>query len=128
MQIKLFGRVFGKNTEEQPINKFNEAFLRHIGTDYTKYDTNGLTYINKGYNINPTVYAVINQQAKKSASVPFYIKKVKDSQSARKLKQFKAVTNYSATSQQKIKEALLHSKAYEKGDFPFPMEKPRAQL
>ena len=124
MQIKLFGRVFGRNTDEQPINKFNQAFLRHIGTDYTKYDSNGLTYINKGYNINPTVYAVINQQAKKSASVPFYIKKVKDGQSARKLKQFKSVTNYSATSQQKIKEALLHSKAYEKGDLPFPMEKP----
>ena len=51
-------------------NLFNEAFLKYIGGNYTYYDANNKTYMEKGYNMNPDVYACISQMATKTVSVP----------------------------------------------------------
>ena len=44
-------------------NKFNQAFFKLIGGGFTSYDDNQKTYIDKGYNVNPFVYSVVNQIA-----------------------------------------------------------------
>jgi len=55
-----------------------------VGEIGTGYDQEASTYIDEGYNINSIVYAIINQQARKSAKVPYYIKKVEDESKAKK--------------------------------------------
>ena len=59
-------------------NKFNDAFIKYIGQTFTKYDNNGRTYLEQGYNINPDVYSCISQMAAKTVAVPYTIKVVKD--------------------------------------------------
>ena len=112
----------GKQTTS---NKYNDSFFKLLGGAFTAYDTNGDTYIDKGYNINPTVFAVISQQSKKTSSVPSYIKKIDDKRARKKLLQLKSATNYGGTPQQQIKQLILESKAYDdKADKDFPMDRP----
>ena len=59
------------------INKVNEALLG-LGFSYVIYDTNNKTYIEKGYNLNTDVYAVISQKATEVQRIPYFIKNVKD--------------------------------------------------
>jgi len=44
-------------------NVFNEAFFAYVGGGLTKYDFKGQTYIDKGYNENSDVYAVVSQKS-----------------------------------------------------------------
>ena len=107
-------------------NPYNEAFLQFTGGGYTRYDANAPTYINEGYNINPIVFSVIDQMSRKTASIPFYIRKVKDPGSLQKLRNLDNATKGVMTMQQQIRRILLEVKAYEKSDLPFPMERPNA--
>lgn len=105
-------------------NLFNESFLKSVGGTYTAYDNETITYIEKGYNVNPIVYAVINQMATKSANVPFYIKEIKDKQAKFKLDNLMRSTKGDLNLMQRLKYIKLESKAFAKEDKPFPMERP----
>ena len=78
---KRFSNFMGAPNDQ---NAFNQAFYKAIGGQGATYDTNQKTYIESGYNINSTVYAIVNQIATKSASVPLFIQNVNDKQQAKK--------------------------------------------
>ncbi len=116
------------NPEKAIRNAFNEAFLWSVGGGYTEYDNNRTTYLEKGYNINPIVYSIINQQAVKTSSIPFYIKTVTDSTMKSRIDAIYKATGNNPTPQQKVKIAVMEAKAYDdKGDKPFPMEATNAK-
>lgn len=115
----------GTAIEQAVRNKFNEAFLWGVG-NFSAYDPNGKTYLEKGYNVNPLVYSVINQQATKTASIPFSVKEIEDKESLRKLNTLEIATKHNLTPQQLIKKVLLENKAFKEGSLPFPMDKPNA--
>ena len=104
-------------------NLFNEAFLFGSG-GYTEYDNNNITYLEKGYNYNPIVYAVINQQASKTASIPYTIKRIKDKGSLAKMNQLAQATRSNMSMEQKVRHMMLEHKAFEDDDMKFPMEQP----
>ena len=107
-------------------NAFNQAFFKMMGVGYTTYDHNNSTYLDKGYNINPDVYACVSQMATKTASVPFEVKRIKDKQSHKKRMQLASATKGNATLIQQIKDISLSNKAYKDEDMPFPMETPNS--
>lgn len=106
------------------INKFNDAFMWAIGGGQTTYDINAKNYIDFGYKINPLVYAPINQMATKTASIPYYIKKIEDEDSLKKMNRMLKATNNDMTIQQKAMYRSLETKAYSKDELPFPLENP----
>ena len=122
--MSFFGRNSQDSDKKEVNNKFNEAFFKFIGGMFTDYDDKGETYLDSGYNINPVIYSVINQQAKKTAAVPCYIKKVKDESSRKQLTKLKHATNYNMSTAQSVKQLLLENKAYDKGDKDFPLVRP----
>jgi len=126
MGIRSFFGLNSQDTDKkEENNKFNEAFFKLIGGMFTAYDDKGETYVDKGYNINPTVFSVISQQAKKTSSVPSYIKKVKDDSSRKQLRRLKKATNYDISPSQSVKQIILERKAYDdKGDKDFPLVRP----
>lgn len=108
---------------EQAIrNAFNQAFF--LGGGFTEYDTEGKSYIEKGYNINSIVYSIINQQATKSASIPFSIKRIEDEPSMRKLQQIRLATKGDYTVQQTVRKLLLEDKAFSDEVIPLPLIAP----
>ena len=115
----LIGKPTGKNV-------YNEAFFSYVGSGFTSYDVDNKTYINKGYNHNPDVFACITQMATKTVSVPYEIKVVSDKKSYNKLKNFHKATSGNFDFLQQIKKANLERKSYEEVDLPFPMEQPNA--
>ncbi len=106
------------------INPFNETFFSTVGGGYSEYDPENVTYLEKGYNINPIVYSVINQQASKTASIPFYVRKIKDEPSLNKMLKLKEITKENYSPQQLLTISNLQSKAFENEELPFPMDRP----
>lgn len=109
--------LIGKNT-------FNRTFYQFTGGGYTSYDINGKTYIDKGYNLNPDVYACVNQMATKTQSVPYCVKKIDDKVSYSKLNQLNTATKGLYSFIQNVKKLQLEKKAYKEQEMPFPLEKP----
>lgn len=105
-------------------DKFYGSFLKHIGGHYTKYDTQADTYIEKGYLYNPDVYSIIQQQATKSASIPWSVKIIKDKTAKKKLDRLMVQCKGAMTPQQTIKKMQLQKKAFEEEELDFPLEKP----
>jgi len=106
---RLTGALTG--SKNAIVNKFNRAFFRFVGSNYTEYDTQNPTYINHGYNENSVVYSVVNQMATKVTSIPYYIKKVENKRQTkaylRELKRFDG-----NTPQQKLNLNSLIKKAF----------------
>lgn len=104
-------------------NVFNEAFFAYLGGGWTRYDHKGLTYIDKGYNENPDVFAIVSQIARKFSSVPGILKEVKDAKSA---KQLKSLYAKSLSPQEFIKKIRLETKAFgdDMKEIDDPMERP----
>jgi len=117
----LLGRIVGK---ENITNMFNQSFFKWIGSGFTTYDVNNKTYLEKGYNTNPDVYAIINKQTVKTVSVPYYIKQIEDKQGYSKLKQFDLATKGNHSLLQTVKRRTLETKAYKDKELPFPLEQP----
>jgi HK97 family phage portal protein len=113
----LTGKLMGKNV-------YNEAFFSYLGAGYTSYDVDNKTYINKGYNTNPDVFACITQMATKTVSVPYEVKIVNDKESYKKLKNFQKATSGNFDFLQQIKKANLERKSYDEVDMSFPLEQP----
>lgn len=102
-------------------NFFNEAIYKFVGTLTTTYNNDLETLITKGYGENPDVNAIVNQQAQKTAIVPYVVKIVEDEKTYKRLKRFPNNPTYS----QKLKIKQLETKAYKNDtELPFPLEKP----
>jgi len=114
-------RLFGKQDID---NDFNKAFYQLLGGGYTKYDSNNKTYLEKGYNTNPDVYAIINKQTVKTVSVPYCIKQIEDKKSYSKLNQLELATKGNLNLSQFIQKVKLQSKAYSEEEMNFPLEQP----
>jgi len=111
-------------TDKKTRNAYNQAFYEWIGTGMVKYDAKNKTYLEKGYNENPTVYSIINKQTVKTVSVPYSIKEVEDKQSYSKLNQMDLATKGLFSLQQFIKRIKLQTKAYKSEEKPFPLDDP----
>ena len=120
---QAFNILRGKQTHR---NKYAEAFFKMLGSGYTNYDDNKKTYLNEGYGANPDVYAIIQQMASKTASIPYCIKRVKDESAKSKLVNLKKSTKQAYNTQQYIKSRILETKAFDEKELPFPLEKPNA--
>ena len=105
-------------------NDFNKAFYQLLGGGYTKYDSNNKTYLEKGYNTNPDVYAIINKQTVKTVSVPYSIKQIEDKKSYSKLNQLELATKGNLNLSQFIQKVKLQNKAYSEEEMNFPLEQP----
>lgn len=105
-------------------NLFNDAFLKTVGGGFTPYDPNNETYLNEGYGSNPDVYAVIQQMASKTVSIPYEVKKVIDKKEKSKLDVLRKSTSQVYTPQQYLKSKLLSKNSFEEKAFDFPLEKP----
>jgi HK97 family phage portal protein len=123
--INKLGSFFGKTINTKKIqNAYNEAFFGFVGDVGTGYDQNAKTYIEDGYNVNSIVYSIVNQQARKSAKIPFYIKKVEDE---KKAKQFllEIKKENIGEPQLKLLAKRLEKKAFSEGDeMGMPIDKP----
>jgi len=115
----IASKLFGQNA-------FNQAFFQYWGGGYTSYDTNNQTYLDKGYNMNPDVYACINQMATKTQSVPYCVKKIDDKEAYSKLSQLNMATKGLPSFIQMAKKAVLESKAYSDKELAFPLESPNS--
>lgn len=105
-------------------NAYNQAFYEWIGIGYVKYDSKNATYLEKGYNENPTVYSIINKSTVKLVSVPYTIKEVDDKQAYSKLSQLDLATNGVLSISQFLDKIKLQTKAYKDKEKPFPLEVP----
>lgn len=117
--LNLTAKLVGKNA-------FNQAFFSYTGAGFTDYDINAKTYIEKGYNLNPDVYSCISQMATKTVSIPYEIKIVKEDKEHKKLKALESATKGNLSKMQRIKKAVLETKAYDDEHLPFPLEVPNA--
>lgn len=110
--------------KKQDTNAFNQAFFQWMGNGYAKYDQSNKSYLEKGYNENPTVFAIINKQTVKTVSVPYVIKEIENKQEYGKLHQLDLATKGIVSLRQQIKRASLETKAYKDQEKPFPLEQP----
>lgn len=106
------------------LNKYNRQFFSWIGGSFTFYDPNNETYIEKGYNKNPIVNAIVNQMATKTGSVPYYIREVKDKKAKKSLDKLLMSTKGDLSPSQHLKKYILETKAFNEDEIPFPMERP----
>ena len=77
----LFGKRFNtklKTASETYLQNRIYQALYGFGLKYTQYDDQGKTYIEKGYNSNSDVYAVVSQKATEVQRIPYTVKSVKD--------------------------------------------------
>ena len=102
-------------------NLFNESIYKLVGGLTSTYNRSLEVLITKGYGENPDVNAIVNQQASKTTSVPYYIKKIDDKDAYKKLKKYPN----NPTFQQKLAISKLQKKAYETDtEMPMPIERP----
>jgi len=117
----IIQRFFGK---QDTTNAFNKAFYQWLGRGLTNYDYNAKTYLEKGYNINPDVYACINKASVKTVSVPYCIKEIEDKNSYAKLKQLDLATKGVINLTQFVNRNKLQTKAYKDKEIAFPLLDP----
>jgi hypothetical protein len=102
-------------------NLFNESIYKLVGGLTSTYNRSLETLITKGYGENPDVNAIINQQASKTISVPYYIKEIDDKDAYKKLKKYPN----NPTFQQKLEISKLQKKAYKTdSELLMPLERP----
>lgn len=124
MAQNIFSRLGNRIANAFGFNKFNYAFLQQVGGDYTSYDQDASTYLEKGYNYNSVVYSIISQQSTKTSSIPFEVKKIDDEKSKRDLTTLYRATKYNLTPIQQVKKRVLENKAFSDEVFDMPLEKP----
>src|SRR5690606_38987727 len=78
----------------------------------------------EGFLKNPDVRAIMDQQTNKTASIPRFIKKVKDETLRAKLNQLRLATKQDYTPQQSIKARLLEIESYDDDLLPMPIDRP----
>lgn len=106
-------------------NKIYESIYGK-GLVYTQYDQNNKTYVNKGYNSNSDVYAVVSQKATEVTRIPYYIKSVKDLQSKERYSQFMHMCKGIISPDTLLKKVKYSTKAFEEKEYNMPLDKPNA--
>lgn len=125
--MRLFGRLgnwLSGNSGKTWDNAFNKAIYEFIGGQAASYDYDRPTYLEKGYGMNPDVYAVIKQQADKLTSIPYSVRKVNDEEALQKLRQLNNATKGIKSLPQLQREIKLKNKAFDKDFLPFPLTQP----
>ena len=127
--MRLFGRewggkILGSDILKDITNAFNKSFYEFLGGQDAEYDHKRTTYLEKGYGLNPDVYAVISQQADKINSIPYYINKVKDEKSRNKLKQLQNATKGNLSLPQIKRQIELKERSYDNQDLAMPLKQP----
>lgn len=107
------------------VNKIAQAFYG-FGMKFTKYDDNNNTYIEKGYNMNADVYAVVSQKATEVQRVPYTVKNVKDEHQKDRYQQFRAMIKDVLRPDTMVKKIAIETKAFSEKDMPLPLERPNA--
>jgi HK97 family phage portal protein len=104
-------------------NLFNDAFFQSVGLGWTRYDTKGQTYVDKGYNENPDVYSIVSQIARKFSSVPGVVKEVKDKKA---LKQLRKLYTKALSPRETLLKSKLEVKAFaeDSEEIDEPLERP----
>lgn len=122
----FFGRLWDNvvGSVKTFTNAFNKAFYQFIGGQGAQYDYKDSTYLEKGYGLNPDVFAVVNQMCDKTKAVPYAVKKIKDKNSVSKLNLLRNATKGNYSVKQLVDKFILESKAYEDKELPFPLDKP----
>jgi len=106
-------------------NAFNQAFLwGSYGTEALDDDQNTKRYIDLAYNINPDVYSVINQISSKFNSVPYYINRIDNQKSYKKLKSLNNATKFNYSIPQLFKSISFQSESFKEDALPMPLENP----
>jgi len=105
------------------LSRLKNLVLGYGGSSSGTYEHTATNYVSHGYNHNPIVYSVVSQMANKTASIPFYIKKVEDKIAYQKWLNLRSVTKHDYTFEQKLRSVKLEIKAFQQ-DLPFPLEKP----
>ena len=125
--MNIFNRV-ANNFKAKAQNLFNQAFYSVIGNSSSSYDINGKTYLKEGYQKNSFVYSIIQAQAKKTAAIPYFIKKVENETKAKAFKREIKRSNI-ADPQTKIFLKNLENKAFVPGDdnMDFPLVNPNVE-
>ena len=123
MANNIINRVWNNLTGR---NKFNYSFISSFGGEYTSYDKDNSTYLDKGYNYNSIIYSIINKQAIKTSSIPFVVKKVDDKEAKNKLDNLYKSTKGNLSPLQKIKSRHLEIKAFNGEYLELPLKKPNA--
>ena len=109
-------------------NAFANSFLwGSLGGIVTDNDKDVARYIDMAYNINPDVFAIVNQMASKFISIPYCIRDIEDKKSYQKLKRLEQSTKYDFTFQQEYKSLELKAKAYTEDEYPMPFERPNPE-
>jgi len=129
--MKLFPSWWPKGTkatytptiDNNMVSKINQALLG-LGFKFVDYDHNRKTYIDKGYNCNPDVYAVVSQKATEVQRIPYFIKSVKDEQSKGVYDRFRLMHKDAISVNHIIKKSVLMQKAFEEKEYPLPLDRP----
>jgi len=123
--MSIFSRLFTKryDVNQGTKNKINQAFYG-FGLKYTQYDQNNKTYVEKGYNRNSDVYAVVSQKATEVTRIPYYIKSVKDETEKQRYSHFMHMVKGVVSPDYAIKKAVLQTKAFEEEEMKMPLDKP----
>lgn len=105
-------------------NMFNRAAYEFLGGQAASYDYDNKVYLDKGFGMNPDVYAIVMQRAKKLSSVPWVVNNISDLNSKRKLDQLQYATKGNLTIQQMARKKMLEVKAYTETELDFPLDEP----
>jgi len=119
---RSLGKMFGYSPTMY--NAFNDAFLWATGGGHAPYDVKQSTYVDEGYNENALVYSVVNAMAQKSATVPLYVRPIKNEDAMQQIQKMVGATNYDMSLTQKIRYRQLEKKAFADAVLPLPLERP----
>ena len=109
-------------------NAFANSFLwGSLGGIVTDDDKDVARYIDMAYNINPDVFAIVNQMASKFISIPYCIRDIEDKKSYQKLKRLERSTKYDLSFQQEMKYLELKNRAYTEDEYPMPFLRPNPE-
>lgn len=107
--------------EQVVSNTFNKALLSYVGGGLTKYNYDGVTIINEGYNCNSDVFSVVSQISKKFACVPGILNKVDNKKS---LAELKTLYTKELDAPSLARKRLLELKAFTNDEINEPLERP----
>lgn len=108
-----------KQAQNTNIN-YNRALYNWLGESIIWNQENDDTYIRQGYQINATVYSIINKITDASVTIPLHVYKVENKTEA---KNYKAMTSGTLDSAAIIKSMLVRQKAFTQLEDTHPLQK-----
>lgn len=116
--------LFGSRKPQQQtevVNKLNQI-LFPTGFIDVKNDYTATWAVETAYKNNPDVYSIVQQMAMKTASIPYFVKKVKDKELYKKYQSYRGYQHKNTT--HLLIENKAKQKAFEDDYLKMPLEKP----